>query len=90
MCVLLVGFLFISLTLNAVRQAITDPIIIGTPGKVMELLGKRILTSRSIKILVLDEADVMVDTQGIGEQSIRIKGYAFSVLITSTNHQQVH
>lgn len=52
---------------------ITEHIVVGTPGKIMELIQKRRLETPGIKILVLDEADEMVDTQGMGDQTIRIK-----------------
>lgn len=50
-----------------------EHVVVGTPGKVMELIKKRRLDTAGIKILVLDEADEMVDTQGMGDQTIRIK-----------------
>eukprot|EP00177_Eucheuma_denticulatum_P008185 GFKZ01014898.1.p1 GENE.GFKZ01014898.1~~GFKZ01014898.1.p1 ORF type:complete len:484 (+),score=80.83 GFKZ01014898.1:166-1617(+) len=52
---------------------ITEHVVVGTPGKIMEMIQKRRLETHGIKILVLDEADEMVDTQGMGDQTIRIK-----------------
>lgn len=52
---------------------LTEHVVVGTPGKVMELIKKRRLDTSAMKILVLDEADEMVDTQGMGDQTIRIK-----------------
>lgn len=52
---------------------LTEHVVVGTPGKVMELVKKRRLDTAAIKIFVLDEADEMVDTQGMGDQTIRIK-----------------
>lgn len=52
---------------------LTEHVVVGTPGKVMELVKKRRLDTAGIKIFVLDEADEMVDTQGMGDQTIRIK-----------------
>eukprot|EP00184_Porphyridium_aerugineum_P000167 CAMPEP_0184694508 /NCGR_PEP_ID=MMETSP0313-20130426/2436_1 /TAXON_ID=2792 /ORGANISM="Porphyridium aerugineum, Strain SAG 1380-2" /LENGTH=561 /DNA_ID=CAMNT_0027152803 /DNA_START=139 /DNA_END=1824 /DNA_ORIENTATION=- len=62
------------------REAgIKDHIIVGTPGKIFNMI-KESKTRRKgsfdvshVKILVLDEADTMVDTQGLGDQTIRIK-----------------
>lgn len=51
-------------------------IIVGTPGTTMDLIRKRILRSDLIKVLVLDEADNMLDLQGLGDQCIRVKQYA--------------
>ena len=53
---------------------ITDHIIIGTPGKVLDWSLKfRFFDLKKIKVFVLDEADVMIDTQGHQDQSIRIQ-----------------
>jgi ATP-dependent RNA helicase DDX19/DBP5 len=52
---------------------ITDHIIIGTPGKVVDLLKKGELRPSTMRILVLDEADHMVSQQGMGDQTVRIK-----------------
>lgn len=54
-------------------SSVNQHIIIGTPGKITDLLKKRQIVTSSIKILVLDEADEMVDSQGMGDQTIRIK-----------------
>lgn len=53
---------------------IQEHVILGTPGKVMDAaLRYRCFDIRKIRVLVLDEADVMIDTQGHRNQSIRIK-----------------
>lgn len=52
---------------------ITDHIIIGTPGKVLDWSLKfRFFDLKQIRVFVLDEADVMIATQGHQDQSIRI------------------
>ena len=58
-----------------VPRRITDPIVIGTPGKVLDLMNKGALPTKDINLFVLDEADFMVDegSSNIGEQSKRIK-----------------
>lgn len=48
-------------------------IVVGTPGTVMDLIRKRLLQATRIKVLVLDEADNMLDLQGMGDQCIRVK-----------------
>lgn len=48
-------------------------VIIGTPGTTMDLIKRRQLDARNIKVLVLDEADNMLDQQGMGEQCMRVK-----------------
>ena len=55
-------------------------IIVGTPGTTMDLIRKRILRSDQIKVLVLDEADNMLDLQGLGDQCIRVKQYGLEPL----------
>ncbi len=49
-------------------------VVVGTPGTVVDLLRRRLLDSRGVKILVLDEADNMLDQGGLTDQSIRVKG----------------
>ena len=52
---------------------LTDHIIIGTPGKILVWGTKfRNIVLSKIEVFVLDEADVMIDTQGHKGQSIRI------------------
>jgi ATP-dependent RNA helicase DDX19/DBP5 len=48
-------------------------IVVGTPGTVMDLLKRRTLDARHVNVFVLDEADNMLDLQGMGEQSQRVK-----------------
>lgn len=54
-------------------QTIQAQIVVGTPGTVMDLIRKRTLPVQKIKVFVLDEADNMLDQQGLGEQCIRVK-----------------
>ncbi|KAB8079381.1 ATP-dependent RNA helicase dbp5 [Aspergillus leporis] len=48
-------------------------VVIGTPGTVMDWIKKRIMVANKLKVLVLDEADNMLDLQGMGDQCIRVK-----------------
>lgn len=52
------------------NQSIPAQIVIGTPGTVLDWAKKRALDLKKIKVFVLDEADVMIDTQGFKDQSI--------------------
>jgi len=67
----------------AVKEAVqkgdklADHVVVGTPGTVMDLLRRKALDARSVRVFVLDEADNMLDLQGMGEQSLRVKKYAF-------------
>lgn len=47
--------------------------VIGTPGKLMDLVKRRQLDLSRVNVLVLDEADEMVNTQAMGDQTVRIK-----------------
>mmetsp|Transcript_5251 Transcript_5251/g.15696 ORF Transcript_5251/g.15696 Transcript_5251/m.15696 type:complete len:504 (+) Transcript_5251:187-1698(+) len=48
-------------------------VVVGTPGKVMDLIKRRKLERKDIKVFVLDEADEMVSQYGFGDDTIRIK-----------------
>ncbi|XP_075912454.1 ATP-dependent RNA helicase DDX19A-like isoform X6 [Petromyzon marinus] len=51
-----------------------DHIVIGTPGTLLDWCSKlRVVDPRRVRVFVLDEADVMIATQGHKEQSIRIQ-----------------
>jgi len=54
-------------------QRLTGHVIVGTPGTVIDLLRRRALESRGLQIIVLDEADNMLDLQGLGDQCKRVK-----------------
>ncbi|KAJ3128648.1 RNA helicase required for poly(A+) mRNA export [Nowakowskiella sp. JEL0407] len=48
-------------------------VVVGTPGTVTSLLKRRLLDVSKLRVFVLDEADNMLDQQGLGDQSIRVK-----------------
>ncbi|KAJ1968157.1 RNA helicase required for poly(A+) mRNA export [Dispira parvispora] len=54
-------------------EKVTANILIGTPGTLMDLLRRNQVTFKHVKVFVLDEADNMLDAQGLGAQCIRIK-----------------
>jgi len=56
-------------------EQLNDHVVVGTPGTVMDLLRRRSLDARNVNVFVLDEADNMLDLQGMGEQSLRVKKY---------------
>ncbi|NXI99609.1 DDX25 helicase, partial [Psophia crepitans] len=60
---------------NRVLQGVaSEQIVIGTPGTVLDWCFKRrVVDLKKIKMFVLDEADIMMDTQGLSCQSIRIQ-----------------
>lgn len=55
-------------------------VVVGTPGTVMDMVKRRTMFAARLKVLVLDEADNMLDQQGLGDQCIRVKGYAFCLM----------
>ncbi|PPQ95750.1 hypothetical protein CVT26_015876 [Gymnopilus dilepis] len=60
---------------NLPRDAtnITAQIIIGTPGTMMDLIRRKVLDVSNVKVFVLDEADNMLDQDGLGDQTLRVK-----------------
>ncbi|XP_030320734.1 ATP-dependent RNA helicase DDX25 isoform X1 [Calypte anna] len=51
-----------------------EQLVIGTPGTVLDWCFKwKFLDIKKIKLFVLDEADIMIDTQGLACQSIRVQ-----------------
>ena len=55
-------------------RKIEASVVVGTPGTVMDAIRKRSMDARNFKVLVLDEADNMLDQQGLGDQCTRVKG----------------
>ena len=48
-------------------------IVVGTPGKIVDWLKRKIINSKTIKVFVLDEADNMVEESGFRANSLLIK-----------------
>ncbi|XP_065314532.1 ATP-dependent RNA helicase DDX25-like isoform X2 [Gordionus sp. m RMFG-2023] len=47
-------------------------VIVGTPGTVYNMIKSRALPTNNVRVFILDEADVMLDIQGLSDTSIRI------------------
>eukprot|EP00842_Homolaphlyctis_polyrhiza_P005697 jgi/Hompol1/6128/HPOL_001611-RA len=66
-------------TAHAIKDAfkrdekVKAQIVVGTPGTVQDLIKRRALDVRNVKIFVLDEADNMLDLQGLADQSTRVR-----------------
>ena len=58
---------------NRNRDGLKVQVVVGTPGTTMDMIKRRQLVADKIKVLVLDEADNMLDQQGLGDQCIRVK-----------------
>lgn len=52
---------------------VTAHIIVGTPGTMTDLLRRKVIDASEVKVFVLDEADNMLDKDGLGEQTLRVK-----------------
>jgi ATP-dependent RNA helicase DDX19/DBP5 len=56
--------------------------VVGTPGTVMDLIRRRQFDVSQLKLLVIDEADNMLDLQGLGDQCVRVKRYVLPAFPT--------
>ena len=54
-------------------SGVSGNVVVGTPGTVLDLVRRRQFDVSQLRVLVIDEADNMLDQQGMGEQSIRVK-----------------
>lgn len=72
---------------------ITDNILVGTPGTLLELIKRKQVNLSRVKVFVLDEADNMLEAQGMSDQSVRVKKYlprdAQLVLFSATFPEEV-
>lgn len=54
-------------------RKIEASVVVGTPGTVLEMIRRKNMNVSGLKILVLDEADNMLEQGGLGDQCIRVK-----------------
>ncbi|KAL2071209.1 hypothetical protein VTL71DRAFT_12444 [Oculimacula yallundae] len=52
---------------------VNSMVVVGTPGTAMDLIKRRQFDVSNMKVLCLDEADNMLDQQGLGDQCLRVK-----------------
>lgn len=52
---------------------ITAHIVVGTPGTMTDLMKRKVIDVTEVKVFVLDEADNMLDQDGLGDQTLRVK-----------------
>ncbi|KAH9950011.1 DEAD-domain-containing protein [Amylocystis lapponica] len=52
---------------------ITAHVVVGTPGTMTDLIRRKVLDVSEVKVFVLDEADNMLDKDGLGDQTLRVK-----------------
>lgn len=55
------------------KARITAQIVVGCAGTLLAKLKAREIDARNVILFVADEADTMIDQQGLGEQTIKIK-----------------
>ena len=58
--------------------SIAAQIIIGTPGTMSDLIRRKVIDVTNVKVFVLDEADNMLDQDGLGDQTLRVKKWVFN------------
>ena len=60
---------------NAIPRgsSVNAQVLVGTPGIAIDLIRRRQLNLSKMKVFVLDEADNMLEAQGLGDQAIRVK-----------------
>ncbi|KAK4985221.1 RNA helicase required for poly(A+) mRNA export [Elasticomyces elasticus] len=54
-------------------QKVVEHLVVGTPGTISDMIKRRLFDVSHVQILVLDEADSMLDMSGMGEQCKRVK-----------------
>ena len=52
---------------------ISAHVVVGTPGTMTDLIRRRVIDVSEVKVFVLDEADNMLDKDGLGDQTLRVK-----------------
>lgn len=54
-------------------KRIQAQVLVGTPGTLLDLIRRKQVSCDQVKVFVLDEADNMLDQQGLGDQCVRVK-----------------
>jgi ATP-dependent RNA helicase DDX19/DBP5 len=52
---------------------ITAHIVVGTPGTMTDLIRRKVIDVSEVQLFVLDEADNMLDQDGLGDQTLRVR-----------------
>ncbi|PFH52947.1 hypothetical protein AMATHDRAFT_1680 [Amanita thiersii Skay4041] len=60
---------------NLPRNAtkVTAHVIVGTPGTMLDLIRRKVIDVSEVKVFVLDEADNILDQDGLSDQTLRVK-----------------
>ncbi len=54
-------------------EPVTAQILVGTPGTLLDMERRRLVDLSQVRVFVLDEADVMLDKESMGVQSMRLR-----------------
>lgn len=54
-------------------QSTNAHVLVGTPGTLLDLIRRKLVNTSKVKVFVLDEADNMLESQGLGDQCVRVK-----------------
>lgn len=54
-------------------QSTCAHVLVGTPGTLLDLIRRKLINTSKVKVFVLDEADNMLESQGLGDQCVRVK-----------------
>ncbi|CCH43922.1 hypothetical protein BN7_3477 [Wickerhamomyces ciferrii] len=72
---------------------INAQVLVGTPGTLLDFIRRKQIDVSQLKVFVLDEADNMLDQQGLGDQCVRVKKFlpktAQLVIFSATFPDQV-
>ncbi|KAH9915129.1 DEAD-domain-containing protein [Fomitopsis serialis] len=52
---------------------VSAQVVVGTPGTMTDLIRRKVIDVSEVKVFVLDEADNMLDQDGLGDQTLRVK-----------------
>lgn len=59
---------------------VTAHVVVGTPGTMTDLIRRRVIDMSAVKVFVLDEADDMLNQDGLGDQTLRVKKCVYTLL----------
>ncbi|KAF7845687.1 hypothetical protein BT93_L1210 [Corymbia citriodora subsp. variegata] len=71
-------------------RRIEAAVVVGTPGTVQDMIRRKAMDMRGLQVLVLDEADNMLDQGGMGDQCIRVKRSYYSQQHFQTTLSNMH
>ena len=61
---------------------VTAQVIVGTPGTMTDLIRRKVIDVSEVTVFVLDEADEMLNQEGLGDQTLRVKKYVYTLQLS--------